>query len=121
MKITASFIVLLGGLLSCDGASAHAHLTFAVPADVAVVTSSPTALSLSFTEGLELALSGATLTGPDGKAVSTGPTSLGATDDKVMSIAIPDPLGAGAYTVDWHAFSDDGHATHGTYHFTVGQ
>ncbi|MDB5503449.1 MAG: hypothetical protein JWR89_3351, partial [Tardiphaga sp.] len=32
MKITASFIVLLGGLLSCDGASAHAHLTFAVPA-----------------------------------------------------------------------------------------
>jgi methionine-rich copper-binding protein CopC len=121
MKITASFIALLGGLLSCNGAFAHAHLAAAMPADGSVVTSPPTALSLSFTEGLELKLSGATLKGPDGAPVATGPTSLGAVDDKVMSIAILDPLGAGAYTVDWHAFSDDGHTTHGTYHFTVGR
>lgn len=121
MKIAKRLVMSLGCLLSCSSAHAHAHLTAAVPADSMVVTSSPKTLSLAFTEGLALKLSGATLTGPDGKLVATGPTSLGAADKKTMNIAIPAELGAGAYTVDWHAFSDDGHTTRGTYHFTVGR
>lgn len=121
MKIAKSLAMSLGCVLICGSAQAHAHLTAAVPADGAVVTTSPTALSLAFTEGLALELSGATLKGPDGKPVTTGSTSLGTADKKTMNIAIPVALGDGVYTVDWHAFSDDGHTTRGTYHFTVGR
>jgi methionine-rich copper-binding protein CopC len=121
MKITTSSAVLLGCLLSSSSAFAHAHLTAAMPADGAVVASSPSALSLAFTEGLELKLSGATLQGPGGTPVATGPASLSAADDKVMNITVLDQLGAGTYTVDWHAFSNDGHTTRGTYHFKVGR
>lgn len=121
MRILTRSVVLFSCLLSCGSAFAHAHLTAAMPADGAVMASAPAALSLSFSEGLELKLSGATLKGSDGAPVAIGATSLGATDDKVMRIALPVSLGVGAYTVDWHAFSHDGHATRGTYHFMVGR
>lgn len=114
MKTTSAALALLGSLLSCGSAFAHAHLVAAVPAAGATVASTPTMLSLTFTEALELKLSGATLKGPDGAPVATGAPSLNPTDGKVMSIALPTPLGAATYTVDWHAFSNDGHATHGT-------
>ena len=121
MKIAKRLVVSLGCLLSCSSAHAHAHLTAAVPADGMVVTTSPTTLSLAFTEGLSLKLSGATLKGLDGKPVATGAISLSAPNKKTMNIAIPGELGTGTYTVDWHAFSDDGHTSRGTYQFTVGR
>ena len=121
MKKAKGIVILLSCLLYCGSAYAHAHLTAVAPADGMVVTSSPSTLSLTFTESLAGKLSGATLKGPDGKPVATGPTSLGAADNRTMNIAMPAELGAGAYTVDWHAFSDDGHTTRGTYHFTVGR
>ena len=121
MKFTGSLVALLSSLLLfCSGARAHAHLKDAMPADDAALTSPPTSLSLAFSEGLEVKLSCATLRGPDGAPLATGPTSLGA-DKKSISIAIPEELGTGAYTVDWHAFSNDGHTTRGTYHFKVGR
>jgi methionine-rich copper-binding protein CopC len=116
MKITSAALAFVGSLLWCGSAFAHAHLAAAVPADGTTVAA-PAALSLNFTEGLELKLSGATLTGPDG-AVATTP-SLSPTDDKVMRLAVPGALRAGVYTVEWHAFSTDGHTTRGSYHFTV--
>jgi hypothetical protein len=84
------------------------------------VRAAPTALSLTFSEGLEIQLSGATLKGSDGNAVSTGAPSLSPSNDKLMTVPIAGELGTGVYTVEWHALSKDGHTTHGTYRFTVG-
>lgn len=119
MKMIVTAAALLS--LSCSSAFAHAHLTGATPADGAVVASSPVSLSLYFTEAIEPKLSGATLKRPDGAPVDVGTASLGAADDRLMSVALPRPLGQGVYTVEWHAFSRDGHTTRGTYHFTVGR
>jgi methionine-rich copper-binding protein CopC len=119
MKTTSCALALLGSLLSAGSAFAHAHLKTSNPADGTTITAMPSALSLSFSEGLELKLSGATLKGSDGKQVATGAASLGPNDDKRMSIPVPGPLSAGTYTVDWHAFSNDGHTTHGSYQFTI--
>ncbi|MFG1397259.1 copper homeostasis periplasmic binding protein CopC [Roseixanthobacter pseudopolyaromaticivorans] len=107
-------------LLSATGAFAHAHLTSQTPSANEVVVGSPAALSLSFSEGLEINLSGVTLKGADGQVIPTGAASLAAGDTKQMSVPLNHPLAAGIYTIEWHALSKDGHTTHGSYQFTVG-
>jgi len=120
MKTTTCTLALLSCLLFDGSASAHAHLRAEDPAAGGTVTAAPAALSLTFSEGLEIKLSGVTLKGADGNAVSTGAPSLSPGDDKLMTVPITGQLGTGVYTVDWHALAKDGHTTHGTYQFTVG-
>jgi copper resistance protein C len=107
-------------LLTATGAFAHAHLMTETPAANGMVAASPTSLSLGFSEGLEIALSGAALKGADGRAIPTGTPVLAPGDDKQMSVPLNAPLSAGKYTIEWYALSKNGHATHGSYPFTVG-
>jgi methionine-rich copper-binding protein CopC len=120
MKTTISILAILSCLLFDSSAWAHAHLRAEDPVADGTVRTAPTALSLTFSEGLEIKLSGVTLKASDGNAVSTGAPSLSPSDDKLMTLPITGQLGAGVYTVEWHALSKDGHTTHGTYRFTVG-
>jgi len=107
-------------LVSTYGALAHAHLKAQMPATDAKVSASPAALSLTFSEGLEIGLSGATVKDANGKAMKTGPATLAANDDKRMTVPLDGALAPGSYTVEWHVLSKDGHTTHGSYPFTVG-
>jgi methionine-rich copper-binding protein CopC len=112
----------LGGLLSLaatGAAFAHAHLKSSLPQANAVVAAAPPSLTLTFTEGLELKLSGVKVTGADGKSVSLGTPALSASDDTVITVPLAGTLAPGVYTVDWHAVAKDTHATHGSYTFTV--
>ncbi|OQP87166.1 hypothetical protein BTR14_07000 [Rhizobium rhizosphaerae] len=99
-------------------ALAHAHLQAASPADKASITTSPEAITLTFSEALSLALSGITLTAEGKGAVTTGAARLGP-DGKSLTVPLTAPLAPGAYQVDWHVLSVDGHKTRGTLHFTV--
>ena len=99
-------------------AFAHAHLKTASPAADGTVTTSPTELDLTFTEGVNLKFTGVKLTGPDNKAVAIGDGMLAGGDEMLM-VPISGTLAAGVYTVEWHALSTDGHKTTGTYVFTV--
>jgi methionine-rich copper-binding protein CopC len=99
-------------------AFAHAHLTASTPAANATVTATPAALQLTFSEGLELRFTGIKVTGPGGAAVATGDATLGP-DGATLVVPVTGPLAPGAYTVDWHALSTDGHTTKGSYAFTV--
>ncbi len=100
-------------------ALAHAHLVSATPVADGTVTVSPSELDLKFTEALSLKFSGVKIAGPDNTSVATGAPSLAAGDESTLVVPIPAPLAAGAYTVDWHVLSKDGHKTHGSYAFTV--
>lgn len=121
MKIKiASALALATYILSGSSAFAHAHLQAEMPAADALVRVAPTRLALAFSEGLEIKLSGVSLRGPNDKIVPTEAASLDSSDDKLMSVPITGLLGAGKYTVEWHALSKDGHATHGSFQFTVG-
>ncbi len=117
MKPIATLATMLA-LAAPASAFAHAHLTAAQPADKAMVSPAPTALSLTFSEGVALKFTGITLTGPDKATVKTGAASVNAGHTE-LTVPLTGPLAAGAYTVTWHALSDDGHKTHGTYSFTV--
>jgi copper resistance protein C len=104
-------------LLLATPAFAHAHLELSDPADKATVAA-PASLSLTFTEGLELAFSGIEVTGPSGP-VMLGAASLSGADHTVLTVVLPTVLAAGTYTVKWHALSTDGHKTTGSYSFVV--
>lgn len=108
----------LSCLFAASPAFAHAHLKSANPADKAIVSSSPTALTLDFTEGLNLAFSGAILQDASGSQIQQSKARL-SNGDETLTIPLQSALGPGNYTVKWHVLSADGHRTDGSYSFTV--
>ncbi len=111
---TAAFI----GFGLTGAAFAHAHLKSAVPAAGSTVSTAPTELDLGFSEGVNLKFTGIKVTGPGKAAVPLGEAMLMGGDTTLM-VPVSGTLGAGVYTVAWHALSTDGHKTNGTYTFTV--
>jgi copper transport protein len=93
---------------------AHAELLDSQPPAQARLGLAPASLVLAFSEPLSPSLSEATATDPSGRAVTAHPAS--ATEIRVpMLTNLP-----GVYLVTWKAISaTDGHATHGSYTFTV--
>jgi len=120
MKHTSVLLAFagVGGLFAASPAFAHAHLKSANPTDKAIVSTAPTALTLDFKEGLNLAFSGADLLDASGSSVLQGKAQLSNGDD-TLTIPLQSTLKPGDYTVKWHALSADGHKTDGSYSFTV--
>jgi copper resistance protein C len=114
----STFALAVIGCLFSNAAFAHAHLRAETPAANASVQA-PTALTLTFSEGLEPGLTGVVLETSDGASVKTGDVSLDSASDKTLVVPVPAKLAPGDYAVEWHALSKDGHLTHGTYPFKV--
>ncbi|MEW5562165.1 CopC domain-containing protein YobA [Enterobacter asburiae] len=123
MNLTAFRALCAGVLLTClfstAAAFAHAHLKQQSPAANAQVTTVPQALTLSFSEGIEVKFSGITVTGPQQAKVPLGAVKLNEKDSKELIVPVEQSLKPGDYTVDWHVVSVDGHKTQGQYHFSV--
>ncbi|ACK49441.1 copper resistance protein CopC [Methylocella silvestris BL2] len=102
-------------------ASAHAMLESATPAVGATVTTAPTEIRLTFSEGVEAKFSGVQVTTAAGAAVKSGKPALDPADKKTLVIPISDALAPGIYKVKWHVVSVDTHKTQGAFSFTVGR
>ncbi len=76
-------------------------------------------LTLSFSEGIEPAFSGVTVTGPQQHAVATGKLTRSADNPAEVTLPLAEALPPGEYTVAWHVVSVDGHKTKGQYTFSV--
>lgn len=107
----------VGTLLVAGQASAHAHLVSSNPADKAAVAA-PKTIALTFSEkltpafsGFELEMSGHNMKVPVKTEVSS--------DGKTITGTPQGALMKGAYTVNWHAASSDGHRMTGKLTFTV--
>ena len=111
--------LFLAGCLTSAGAFAHAHLQQPLPAAGSEVDASPQALTLNFSEGIETQFSGVTLTGPQQKAIPLGKPVRSDNNKAQLTVPVEQALPPGAYTVDWHVVSVDGHKTKGQYPFTV--
>lgn len=110
-------IVLLG-LLVPAGASAHAYLVKAVPAQRAVVFAAPNRVQLYFNERLEPKFCTVSVVDAQGEAVHSGDAVVEARDPKQLAVALK-PLGSGVYTVRFRVLSVDGHVVADTHTFTV--
>lgn len=114
-----SAAVFLSAMLTTASAFAHAHLQQQIPAADSTVSVSPQALTLTFSEGVELSFSGVILNGPQNKPVATGKLARSDGNKAQLTLPLNEPLAAGEYTVEWHVVSVDGHKTKGQYHFSV--
>ncbi|MEY4922152.1 MAG: hypothetical protein RLY17_869 [Pseudomonadota bacterium] len=114
----SALIVLLVGF-SSQQALAHAHLKVESPTANTTINTAPEALTLVFSEGIELNFSGIKIIGPDNNRVKTGELKLDPANNTQLILPIDHALTAGKYNVSWHVVSVDGHKTKGTYSFTV--
>jgi methionine-rich copper-binding protein CopC len=103
-------------LTAGTSAQAHAFLDHAEPRVGNKVASPPRTVTLWFTQKLEPAFSGVTVTNATGQRVDAGKPRISGNE---MSI----PLragGNGSYHVNWHVLSIDTHKTEGSFSFQVG-
>jgi len=110
--LLAAFALMV---LTPVGASAHAGFVSSQPEPGAELGTPPGVVVLRFSEPLNVKLSRATVTGPDGRQFAG---TVAGNDE----IRIPVSSGAqGIYEVDWTTVSTvDGHTLHGTFAFGVG-
>jgi copper resistance protein C len=112
-----STVILLMALLGCStAAQAHAMLDHASPAVGSTVASSPSQVTLYFTEQLEPKFSGAEVRNAAGTRVDRGKSVSG----NMLRITLK-ALPAGNYNVIWHVLSVDTHETEGSFSFHVGR
>ncbi|UPK66479.1 copper resistance protein CopC (plasmid) [Rhodococcus pyridinivorans] len=103
-------------LLTAGPAQAHSSLIDSTPGFDSVVDRSPEQVELVFNQNINPAF--ATVTVTDGGGVQhSGGEALVAGDR--VSVAVPEPLSAGSYTVGYRVVSADGHPITGSYSFTV--
>jgi methionine-rich copper-binding protein CopC len=98
-------------------AEAHAFLDHAAPA-VGSTTPPPPELTLWFTEEVEPAFSGVTVTNAAGDRVDAGKIAIDPRDPQELHLALIN-LPPGVYEVQWHVVSVDTHRTEGKFSFTV--
>jgi len=100
-------------LLVATPAFAHAKLTGSDPAADAKVKT-PKMIRLTFSEKLEPAFSGASLTDPAGKTVPLASSVAGS-----GITLLPLALRPGRYKVAWHSVGQDTHRMKGSFSFEV--
>jgi methionine-rich copper-binding protein CopC len=106
-------VIIAGLLLAAAPAFAHARLTESTPAANASVKS-PGQVRLHFSETLEPAFSGATLSDASGKPVPVS-AAVGGTAITLITSG----LRPGAYTVEWHSVGHDSHRVTGHLSFKI--
>ena len=95
----------------------HATLLSSEPAAGATLGAAPSRIRLVFSEPVEAAMSGATISNADGSSFSL---SVGVDPHDVHAlVALVPALQPGAHSVQWHVVSADGHRVDGTFSFTV--
>lgn len=102
----------------------HTELKVSDPEADSVLATSPTAITLTYTTDVQLALSSVDVrsAGGDGEVVATGELGyLGDDRRDVLVLPLGEALGTGTYTVAWAAAGPDGHRIAGEFVFRVGR
>jgi copper resistance protein C len=116
LKTAIGLIVLC---FASSAANAHGALEKSAPARDAAVSGDVKEIRLDFSESVIAKLSGIELKDQGGKTITTGAAVNDPKDKKKLVVPLQTPLQAGAYTVNWHAVSDDTHRVKGSYSFKV--
>jgi len=109
------FLAAIVAVLMPASAAAHAMLEHAEPSAGAQLNTSPKQLHLDFSEALEPAFSGLSITDAAGHLIANGAAVISGAS---MTVSLK-PVPPGEYRVQWHAVSIDTHRTEGSYSFTV--
>lgn len=116
-KLSAVAVLFLG--MSFQQAFAHAHLKDQLPAEGAALEQAPEAITLNFSEGIEVNFTKVNVTDANKQVIKMGKAALDPSNNTKVIIPVESKLAAGKYDVQWSVVSVDGHKTKGNYSFTV--
>jgi len=116
MRLT--HLILPAMLCAASPALAHAFLKNASPPVGSELPVPPTAVTITYTEGVEPAFSTIVVTNAQGQRMDKADPHLVNGEQTKLAVDLQ-KLPPGTYTVNWHATSVDTHKTEGTFHFTV--
>jgi len=117
-----ALLALVGAIVAGTAlpASAHATLLSTEPTAGGTYAASPSAITLRFSESVEVSLGGVKVFGAkDRKQVVTGKPEHPNGDGSFVTVDLPD-LGDGTYVVTWRVISADSHPVEGAFTFQVG-
>ncbi len=118
-RIVAAVFPVAALAIAVSAAAAHPRLKAAGPAPGSVISASPKAIRIQFTEAVELAFSGIELKNAAGQALPVGAPALNPKDKAQLIVPVNGDLAAGKYTVSWHAVGDDTHKQEGSFNFEL--
>ncbi|MGW1674002.1 copper resistance CopC/CopD family protein [Streptomyces sp. NPDC002324] len=116
--VLAAVLIVLGG---AGTAAAHAELDSTDPAPDSVVPRQPSAVTLTFSEGVTLPADSLRVLDPAGERVDTGTPGHAAGRPETARVALRDGLADGTYTVAWQVIFADSHPGGGAFTFSVGK
>ncbi|HTB42297.1 MAG TPA: copper resistance CopC family protein [Acetobacteraceae bacterium] len=105
-------------LCMASPAFAHAFLQRASPPVGSELPVSPSAVTITYTEGVEPDFSTIEVRNAQGARVDKADPHLLGGDQTKLSVSLP-KLPPGQYTVTWHVTSVDTHKTEGRFNFSV--
>jgi copper resistance protein C len=111
----AILMALVAGAAALVIAQQDAFLDHASPAVGSSVPAPPSLVTLWFTQDLEPAFSGVTVTNGSGQRVDLGNPQIAQGSPAELQIGLK-PLPPGTYLVSWHVVSVDTHPTEGHFH-----
>jgi methionine-rich copper-binding protein CopC len=117
-RILVALVAGMAATSAAPSAWAHAFLDHASPAVGSSVPTSPPVVTLWFTQDLEPAFSGVTVTDEAGQRVDLGKAQISQGSPDELQIGLR-PLPPGTYLVSWHVVSVDTHPTEGTFTFHI--
>ena len=115
-------LCVLAALAATASGPLHTELKESDPAADTVLDVSPTAVTLTYTTAVQLALSSVNVrrAGMDGAAVAAGKLAHPGEDRReVLVLPLSERLGGGTYTVSWTTAGPDGHKLSGDFGFRV--
>jgi len=115
MRLIAGLATLLSVLCLASGASAHASLVSAAPADGSVLASAPKMMQLQFNESVAPAV----IHLIDAEGHARDDTSVRAVGEAIL-ITLPDHLPDGTQILSYRVISQDGHPVGGSLLFSIG-
>ena len=116
--VLALLAVVLGAVvLWASPASAHASLVEATPAPGSVLTDSPAAIELQFTESVETNSGAIRVYNTDANRVNNAGVSVTGNTVRMALPSLPD----GSYITTWRVISGDSHPIRGAFTFQVGE
>lgn len=118
MRMIATLLVALAFWISGAGiATAHTALASSDPAKDVILTSPPTAITLTFTEDINPAFANILVSSSSGRDYTSGPPQV--IGPEIRAALRPDIPSTGVYTVGYRVVSADGHPVAGTFTFTI--
>ena len=118
IRAAALAALLLTGLGAAPWAL-HVHLTRSDPADHATLRAAPRAISLWFSESVQLSVTSVHMTGPGGAAVELSAPRMGEGQHAPVIVDVKGAVAPGAQQVTWRTMARDGHPANGTLTFTL--